>query len=127
MLIAVGSIITARWASDDSKGNLIVDPTAAPRPAIVNRLMLSDAVLSKGAKGVKRQRTSHVLVEVDWLARHPNKKHYGKVATVWGTTFQPSSSASFMPLQRILNLCALSKQQVTFRDLVETVNIVIPL
>lgn len=119
-------LVLAKWAArDNATGLLHIQPAASPRPGVIRQIFISTVIIKEAAK---RKKITHVIARLDWLKRHPNQHHFGQDTTVWGTDYELATSASFMPVQRVMTRCVITRDQVQFkRGHREQVSVVVPL
>ncbi len=119
-------VILAKWAERDIEtGCLVINPAADARPAMIRDLFLSTIIIRYGSKG---KRLTHIMARLDWYTTHPQRRHFGADTGVWGTDFEQTSDATFMPLHRALVKCVTSTDNVQFTPFFqEKVYVVVPL
>ncbi|XP_070537876.1 uncharacterized protein [Ptychodera flava] len=127
--------VVACWCDmDQHSGLLVINPKCQrERAGIITELFRSEIMLQ--VTNGKLKKVSHLIARVEWLTSHPFHNHFGGDVTVWGTTTECTTSAQFIPLERIRSRCAVSVGKVKFpyesgnrtRILEETVTVTVPL
>lgn len=57
-----------------------------------------------------------LLAYIEWYKHHPEKTFFNPPTTLWYSDFEPTSGASFMPINRIACRCAQSQIYMTFSE-----------
>ena len=115
------STIAAKWA-----GVLSVDPRgeAPMRVGQVHSYIEHNITLIKDNKASS---LPHVLARVSWYMEHPQRDYLHSTIIICSNTFDSSTSASFIPVNRIAGRCAIATVVMKFRYGEDRVNIVVPL
>ena len=64
----------------------------------------------QGAQDECTSNQPHVIAEIEWCQDHPRKFIFGNGIIIASTVCEPFSSASFMPISRIISQCVSSKR-----------------
>lgn len=115
------STIAAKWA-----GVLSVDPRgeAPMRVGQVHSYIEHNITLIKDNKASS---LPHVLARVSWYMEHPQRDYLHSTIIICSSTFDSTTSASFIPVNRIAGRCAIATVMMKFSYGEDRVNIVVPL
>lgn len=121
------SCVNARWIGHDSNGRPVVSQIADARPGIVEEILLVTSEFVVGERIIRRE---IVLLKVNWFQMHGFINHYGTTAPVkiYDPRYEPGSYACYMPVQRVLNRCALARTPIQLTEtLYERVAVIVTL
>jgi hypothetical protein len=115
------STIAAKWA-----GVLSVDPRgeAPMRVGQVHSYIEHNITLIKDNKASS---LPHVLARVSWYMEHPQRHYLHSNIIICANTIDSTTSASFIPVNRIAGRCAIATVVIKFGYGEDRVNIVVPL
>lgn len=125
--------------SRSTKSPAVLAAWASPSGIITDRVPCCDDIrvgiikyfLLHSAKVKSEDRTNvekiHVLACIDWSEDHPHKFLFGNGIIIGATVCQAFSSASFMPVSRIITQCAIVDRKMCMDYGEDSVRIALPL
>lgn len=113
--------IVAHWATSTG---IDQHDNCSFRPGIVTSFMKHRVKISTPNETVTK---AHILCRVQWLQQHPCEDTYIPSLIVTSMLFDPTSSASFMPICRIAGRCAIAKTVASFDYGEDNVCVCVPL
>lgn len=87
--------VYAKWCSNPSLDEPIVDLQANPRPGLLKKLYILNLTTKQGTKH------KHVVAEVAWCKLHPERWFYRSPIQVCCLDYEIESVASFLPVELI--------------------------
>ena len=114
-----GKLISSGMAKSDRSNyicaNWLNNEAADPcRPGHVKFFFRHNIMLEKTDKD--KVSVQALLAYIEWYKQHPEKKCFHPPTTLWYPDFEPTSDASFMPINRITCRCAQSQTYMTFSE-----------
>lgn len=122
------SVILALWPYLSGILNSRLPCKQDIRVGIIENFLLHTPKIKKASQDGDSQvsQVAHLIACVKWYQDHPQKFFFGNGIVLSATVTECTSSASFMPVSRILSRCAFIKTTIQFEYGEDTVCIAIP-
>ena len=88
---------------------------------------LRHSIIIRKVDGTDEHAVEHIFACVIWKQRHPNEEWFGISATICLNSNEPSSMCTYIPIQRIHDLCAHCSLKLNIRGYNESVFVAVPI
>ena len=118
-----GSVISARWptAGVDEMNTLCASQSTGDLHFGVVQYFIQHTV----TRNLKESKT-HIFAYVKWAKPHAQQNWFGQSAAVCENDYEDSSFCNYLPLQRIVSICAHAYLELKFTAYTDNVLVAIP-